>query len=96
MANNPLKVIVERNVPFLDALAGLADVSYLPYPEITPDAVRDADALIVRTRNRCDAALLEGSRVSFIATATIGTDHIDLPWCASAGIEVANLSLIHI
>ena len=90
MANNPLKVIVERNVPFLDALAGLADVSYLPYPEITPDAVRDADALIVRTRNRCDAALLEGSRVSFIATATIGTDHIDLPWCASAGIEVAN------
>lgn len=90
MANNPLKIIVERNVPFLDVLGQVAQVKYLPYADITPNAVRDADALVVRTRNRCDASLLEGSSVSFIATATIGTDHIDLQWCASHGIGVAN------
>lgn len=90
MANNYPKVIIERNVPFMEALGSVADVTYLPYGEINADAVREADALIVRTRNRCDASLLEGSKVRFIATATIGTDHIDLEWCKANGIEVAN------
>lgn len=90
MANNYPKVIIERNVPFMEALQSVADVTYLPYGEINADAVHDADALIVRTRNRCDASLLEGSKVRFIATATIGTDHIDLDWCKNHGIEVAN------
>lgn len=90
MANNYPKVIIERNVPFMEALQSVADVTYLPYGEIDAEAVRNADALIVRTRNRCDASLLEGSKVRFIATATIGTDHIDLDWCKNHGIEVAN------
>lgn len=90
MENNPLKIIIEQNVPFLEPLDNVAAVTRLPYDAITPEAVRDADALIVRTRNRCDAALLEGSRVKFIASATIGTDHIDLSWCAAHGIKVVN------
>jgi len=89
MANNPLKIIVDPIVPFLGALDKIADITYLR-TDITADTVRDADALIVRTRNRCDASLLEGSRVSFIATASIGTDHIDRPWCEANGIEEAN------
>lgn len=48
-----------------------------PRETIATADVRDADALIVRTRTRCDAALLEGSSVKLIATATIGFDHID-------------------
>lgn len=90
MATKPLKIIVEQNVPFLGVLKPHARVEYLPSDGFTPDTVRDADAIVVRTRTRCDRALLECSRVSFVGTATIGTDHIDLPWCASAGIEVAN------
>lgn len=86
----PLKIVAEKNVPFLGELEEVAEVVRLPYGEITREAVRDADALIVRTRNRCDASLLEGSRVRLVATATIGTDHIDLGWCGRAGIEVAN------
>jgi erythronate-4-phosphate dehydrogenase len=50
--------------------------------------VRDVDALIIRTRTRCDASLLEGSRVRLIATATIGFDHIDLGWCKAHNIRV--------
>lgn len=49
--------------------------------------MRDADALIVRTRTRCDEALLKGSSVKFVATATIGFDHIDADYMSRAGIE---------
>ena len=90
MANDSVKVIVEKNVPFLENLDQVAEVIRLPYDKINSMAVLDADALVVRTRNRCDASLLNGSSVKFIATATIGTDHIDIPWCKAHGIEVAN------
>ena len=66
-----------------------ARVEYLPGKTIATADVRDADALIVRTRTRCDAALLEGSSVKLIATATIGFDHIDTEYCRRHGIEVA-------
>ncbi len=62
----------------------------LEAPEITPDAVRDADVLITRSSTRVDASLLEGSRVRFAATATIGDDHYDKAWLAANGIEFAN------
>jgi erythronate-4-phosphate dehydrogenase len=50
--------------------------------------VADADLLIIRTRTRCNASLLDGSSVKMIATATIGFDHIDLEYCQKHGIEV--------
>ena len=90
MQNIPLKIIVEKNVPYIGNAPQGIEMVRLAADEITPEAVKDADALIVRTRTQCDKSLLEGSRVSFIATATIGTDHIDMPWCEAAGIEVAN------
>ncbi len=86
-----MKFIIEKNIPFIHGLLdGMADVEYLAPEEITPAKMRDADALITRTRTRCNAALLDGSRCRFIATATIGTDHIDLDYCRNRGITVAN------
>lgn len=85
------RLIIESHVPCIpDGLAGYFDIVRLAPGEFTPEAVADADAMIVRTRTRCDASLLAGSKVKFIATATIGTDHIDLPWCAANGITVAS------
>ncbi|MDE6581827.1 MAG: 4-phosphoerythronate dehydrogenase, partial [Duncaniella sp.] len=86
-----LDIIVEDRIPYISGvLEPAGNVSYLPSEAITPEVMRSADALITRTRTRCDASLLRDSRCSFIATATIGTDHIDLPWCRSHGITVAN------
>ena len=86
-----MRVIVDSHIPHIQGLIEpFAQVDYLEPADITPDAVRDADALIVRTRTRCDAALLDGSRVRFIGSATIGTDHIDLDYCAAHGITVRN------
>lgn len=66
------------------------EVEYYPGNEITPQRVKDADALIVRTRTKCNAQLLEGSKVKVIASATIGTDHIDRAWCQSHNIALFN------
>lgn len=86
-----MKIIVEANIPYIKGLLEpVGKVEYLPAAAITKEAVADADALFVRTRTRCDAALLDGSLVQFIATATIGTDHIDLQYCRQKGIAVSN------
>ncbi|MGN1245962.1 MAG: TIGR00730 family Rossman fold protein [Muribaculaceae bacterium] len=86
-----MKVIVESHIPYIKGrLEPFAEVQYLAAADITPEAVRDADALLVRTRTRCDARLLAGSRCSFIGTATIGTDHIDLTYCREHGITAVN------
>lgn len=90
MPNNSLKIIVDRCIPFLENLSECASVVAVDGDKISREIVSDADALIVRTRTRCDRRLLEGTKVSFIATATIGTDHIDVEWCRSVGIEVTN------
>lgn len=84
-------VVIENHIPDIKGLVEpWAHVTYLPPEAFTPNAVCDADAIVVRTRTRCDASLLAGSRVKLIATATIGTDHIDLDYCAGHGIAVAN------
>ena len=86
-----MKVVVDENIPYLQIpLRRVAKVTALPAEAITAEAVRDADALIVRTRTRCDASLLAGSRVRFIATATIGYDHIDTAWCEAHDIRWVN------
>lgn len=87
-----MKVIVDNKIPYIrEALAELADeVVYLPGKAFTPDIVRDADALITRTRTLCNRDLLAGSKVQFIGTATIGFDHIDTAYCKKAGITWSN------
>lgn len=86
-----IKVIVENKIPFIKGILDRhCDVRYLAPDDITREAMRTADALITRTRTRCDVSLLDGSRCRFIATATIGTDHIDLDYCRRRGITVAN------
>lgn len=87
-----MKLVVDNKIPYIrEALASITDqVVYLPGAEFTPEAIHDADALIIRTRTRCDRHLLQGSRVQFIATATIGFDHIDTAYCQEAGIVWQN------
>lgn len=86
-----MKIVVENHIPYIQGyLEPFADVVYLSADAITREAVADADVLLTRTRTRCDASLLEGSRCRFIGTATIGTDHIDLDYCHSHGITVVN------
>lgn len=84
-------VVVDSNIPFIgNSLDGIARVVSLPAEEITRENIADADALLVRTYTRCNAALLEGTNVRFVGTATIGTDHLDLEWLKANGIVAVN------
>ena len=87
-----MKVIVDNKIPYIkEAINRIADeVVFLPGADFTKEAVKDADALIVRTRTRCNRELLEGTQVKFIATATIGYDHIDTEYCREVGITWTN------
>lgn len=86
-----MKIVADRNIPYIaDAVRSLGELILLPGDAITADIVRDADILLTRTRTRCDASLLDGSKCTFIGSATIGTDHIDLDYCRSREITVAN------
>lgn len=86
-----MKIVCDDKIPFLKGvLEPFAQVVYLPGKEIGPKDVKDADALITRTRTACNQQLLEGSKVKIIATATIGYDHIDTRWCESKGIAWKN------
>lgn len=85
------KVLIDRYIPFDgNPFDNIAEVGLLEPERFTPETVKDADALIVRTRTRCDRQLLEGSQVSIVATATIGTDHLALPWLAENHIRAVS------
>ena len=83
-----MKAVIDQYIPFLaEALqAQGVEVVALAPEAIVHEAVADAEALFVRTRTRVDGALLEGTRVRFVATATIGTDHLDIPYLEQSGI----------
>ena len=86
-----MRIIIDEAIPFVQGVfEPHAEVIYLPAAAITSVVCKEATALLIRTRTRCNAALLEGSSVRFIATATIGTDHIDLSYCQAHDISVVN------
>ena len=84
-----MKIVIDDKIPYIrEAVASLGcDAVYMKGAAIGPEDVRDADALVVRTRTSCDEHLLKGSRVRFVATATIGFDHIDADYLRRAGIS---------
>lgn len=85
-----LRIVADQNIPLVqEAFGGLGTVKTLPGRAITSVDVQDADVLLVRSVTPVDAALVEGSRVRFVGTATIGTDHVDAAYLQSRGIAFA-------
>ncbi len=86
-----MKIIIDDKIPYIrGAFENVAEVLYLPGSKTTAEIVKDADAIVTRTRTICNEKLLTGSKVKFIATATIGYDHIDTDYCDSVGIKWTN------
>ena len=86
-----MKIVVDRNIPFIQGvLEKYAEVVYLEGREISRSDVLNADALIIRTRTECNRHLLEETAVRFIASATIGYDHIDTAFCHANNIFWTN------
>lgn len=82
-----LTIVADENIPLIEPFfAELGEVIRVPGRKISPEDVREADVLLVRSVTTVDAALLSGSRVRFVGTCTIGTDHIDQQWLSDQGI----------
>jgi erythronate-4-phosphate dehydrogenase len=86
-----LQIAIDKNIPLAEsAFKGLGEVALLETTDFSSTAVKSADILVVRSETRVDRTLLEESRVRFVGTATIGTDHIDIPYLQSKGIGFAS------
>lgn len=80
-------IVADENIPLLDAFfAGFGDIRRVPGRSIDRATVEQADVLLVRSVTNVNRALLEGSKVRFVGTCTIGTDHLDLDYFNEAGI----------
>ncbi len=95
-----LRWLVDDVIPHTPALSALmGDVTVMPGRAITRDAVSDIDILLVRSITPVNAALLSGSRVQFVGTATAGIDHFDvaaitelgLTWSAAPGSNAVSV-----
>ena len=85
-----MKIVADSNIPYVqEAFAALGDITLAPGRQLTAAHVRDADLLLIRSVTPVNAALLDGSRVKFVATATIGFDHVDVAELAVRGIGFA-------
>ena len=87
-----IRIVADDRIPFLreSPLSALCDMTFLPGAQISREALLSADAVITRTRTKCNAETLDGTTVKLIATATIGFDHIDTAYCARNGIVWKN------
>lgn len=86
-----IKTVADENIPLVrEAFETLGDVATMAAGQMTPDALKDADLVAVRSVTRVDAALLAGARPRMVMTATVGFDHVDREYLTLRGIGFAN------
>lgn len=84
-------IVADENIPFVqEAFSFLGSVETHPAAALSAERLQHADVLLVRSTVRVDAALLAGTPVQFVGSATIGTDHIDTEFLAGSGIRFAH------
>ncbi|MDH5328092.1 MAG: 4-phosphoerythronate dehydrogenase [Gammaproteobacteria bacterium] len=89
--NSGLNIVADENIPYVAEVFGaLGKVRTVTGRALSADQVSDADMLLVRSVSRVDQSLLQNSRVKFVATATIGTDHVDLSYLKSHNMGFAS------
>ncbi len=86
-----MNILVDENIPAVHALfQALGSVRTRPGRAITRDDLANVELLLVRSVTRVDSALLDGTPVRFVATATSGVDHVDQEYLRSRGIAFAS------
>lgn len=82
-----VKILVDENMPYArDLFSRLGEVKAVPGRPIPLSELADADALMVRSVTKVNEALLQGTGIKFVGTATAGTDHVDEEYLQQAGI----------
>jgi erythronate-4-phosphate dehydrogenase len=86
-----MKIVADENIPFVkECFSSLGDIQTFSGRQITPPTVADADCLLVRSITPVNEKLLAESKVKFVATATIGFEHVDVDYLNKRGIGFAS------
>ncbi len=86
-----MKIVADQNIPFVkECFSSIGQVQTCPGRQLTPEQVADADMLLVRSVTHVNQTLLKNSRIKFVATATIGIEHVDTAYLAQRGIGFAS------
>lgn len=86
-----MNILADENIPQVkEAFANFGEVRLAHGRHISGEMLKDADVLIVRSITDVNRNLLHGSKVKFVGTATIGTDHIDREYLRTRDIYFAD------
>ncbi len=86
-----MKIIADENIPYAkEAFAELGEVTTLPGRQMQASDLKHCDCLLVRSVTKVNQQLLKNTAVKFVASATIGTDHIDLEYLSEQNIGFSN------
>jgi erythronate-4-phosphate dehydrogenase len=87
----PIKMVAGENIPYAkEAFTNLGNVTFLPGRSITSADLKDTNALLIRSITRVDEALVNGTPVEFVGSASAGVDHIDVAYLKSRNIGFAS------
>lgn len=86
-----LNIVVDENIAFAStAFNQFGKVTLIPGRKITNSILKNVNVLIVRSITSVDGNLLKNTKVKFVGTATIGTDHIDFEYLKVNNIYFAD------
>jgi erythronate-4-phosphate dehydrogenase len=86
-----LKILADENIPFVkECFSSIGEVEVVSGRAMNQSILKDADVLLVRSITKVDKNLLDGTRIKFVGTATIGDEHIDKTFLESRGIGFAS------
>ena len=86
-----IRIVADLHIPYIASFLGdVGHMHLIPGRQITREDVREADVLVVRSVTKVDEALLRGSPVRYVATATSGVDHVDTEYLSNRGIEFSS------
>jgi len=87
----PIQLLIDENIPCAHAAFGsFGTVRTVAGRDVSSADLRETDVLLVRSVTHVGPKLLKGSRVQFVGSATIGTDHIDQDYLRENGIAFAH------
>ncbi len=86
-----MKIFVDSNILYSRELFGRhGDIQFFEGRNLKPGDIEDADALLVRSVTLVGKELLAHSKVQFVGSASIGTDHVDRDYLQRNSVSFAH------
>tara|TARA_R110000824_G_scaffold288508_3_gene476770 strand:- start:97881 stop:99023 length:1143 start_codon:yes stop_codon:yes gene_type:complete len=89
MNRNGLHIVADENISGLEHFEKIASLTKIAGRDISPQAIRQADAILVRSVTKIDKELLDKSSVKFVGSTTSGIDHVDTNFLEQENIKFA-------